>query len=312
MKAAFGPLASGLAQSLLECGVGERLTTLGLSWHRMERAAESVLAADQLSSRETAALAYASGLSGRDTALLAFGVGPTVLERPVPQMLRFEQLNCAKQSWWTEPSSRVSDLGDLTTRRLIGALVGLELKDMAEEDPLTVPVDARYAAMAQLNLGEHWELLVGLKDQAWISELNQAHHAESQKFLHLATQEDLRDQEEDDDAYHLVPVPMVPAERAASYFGHGVTMVMAAGRDFTQMHVHMRREGLHVTVSNTNDRWMDGCRRLYQELTVQSLAEVGQELIRRIPAAKDWAVVSLKFPSHLPRVKVESHRNRTA
>ena len=311
MKAGFGPLLSKLASSVLEGGLGERMYSLGLNQRRLEGAAESVWAADRLSSRETAALAYASGMSGKDTALLAFGVGSKPSDWPKFKTDRIERMACAKPTWWTEPSSRVSDLGDGVTRRLIGAMVGMDLQQMTDAEPLTVPADARYAAIAKLSLGEHWELLVGLKDMQWIGEVSGAHEQEAQKFLPLMGLDDLMDQEADDMAYHLVPTPMVPVEVAAGQFGHGVPMVIAAGNKWAQMHVHLRREGLHVTVSSLNDRWME-CRGLYLEINVRSLAEVGAALLSKIPAAKDWNVVSLRFPSEMPRVESVLKARKTA
>jgi hypothetical protein len=200
---------------------------------------------------------------------------------------------------------------------MLGATLGLDLGRMANSDPLPVPADTRFAAFAQLVLGDHWDLGLGIKDQSWISTLNESHKGIAVKFLvtkDARVAADFEEDPEDRDLYHQVHVPCVPVLNAPMMFGSGVGMVVAAGKQWLEIFVHTKRGQLEVSVNHLNQNWhisgrgqrfgIDGLR-----FTASSLAEVGFELMKKAPEATGWRVVSLRFPSRfLAAAAVEDAR----
>lgn len=297
MLNAFAPIAQGLATSALNQGLGDCLARVGMNRERLVRATEMTSACESLSPREVGALAYAQGLTGDETAFLAFGSGKSFHPRPTSD--RIARLATAKPSWWSDPITRVGDLGTGATRQLIGATLGLDLARMDSADPLPVPADTRFAALAKLILGDHWSLDLGIRDPEWIGSMNKTHQDVAVRFL--ITKDELADAEDELDLYHHVPVPCVPAASAAPVFGAEVPMVLAAGKDWVQMFIHMTRNRLNVRVCHLDKLWHEVGRGMRFGLMglkfeVDSLAEVGPELLRRIPDSADWRVVSLRFP----------------
>jgi len=311
MLGAFGPITQGLAISALQNGLSDRFEHVGISRDRLASAAATPLASEQLSSRELGALAYTQGLSGRDTAFLAFGSG-----RPIqlqPSMDRLARLATAKPAWWSEPSARVGDLGDAGTRRMIGALLGLDLREMHDSDPLPVPADARFAALAKLVLGDHWELQHGIDDKDWIDALNTGHKDIATQFIPFLTKDELVRAEDDQTTFHRVTVPSIPVREAATTFGTGIGMVIAADNKWLQLYVELRDDVLMAKLWHLNDRWLETGRGMRFGLMglcfeAQSLAEVGSGLIDRVPESRGWNVVSLRFPAKMAAVPVTEER----
>lgn len=313
MQSAFAPIAQGLAVSALNQGLADCLERVGLARERLVRASELTNASESLSPREVGALAYAQGLSGADAAYLAFGSGRTFSLRPSSD--RISRLAVAKTAWWSDPITRVGDLGTGATKQLIGATLGLDLNRMDNSEPLPVPADTRFAALAKLILGEHWSLGVGVRDDEWIGTLNQSHKDIAARFL--ITKDELADAEEARDLYHHVPVPVTPAGAAAPVFGAEVPLVIAAGREWLQMFIHCTRGKLSVRICHLDKLWHEVGRGMRFGLMglrfdVPTLAEVGPELLRRIPEAAGWNVVSLRFPSNSQSVTMALAERRLA
>lgn len=300
MESAFGMVVNGMAKAAAVEGVTDCLARVGLSAERVHRAAASVFESGRMSPREVCALSYVHGLTGANTARLAYGDGKG-LARFVPEPGRMERLREGQPaSWWAEPTSRFSDLGEGTTRRLLGLMMGLDLGSMDEADPLDVPADARYAALAKLSLGEHWQILLGIQDEAWVNDLTEGHARSASIYLPMLAPQTERD-EELPLRYRRVPIPDIPALDAPVVFGAGVGMVIrTTKRSLLQLHIRNHQNRLVARLSHLDEQWKEagkgkplGTMGLCFE--VNSLWGIGEELARRFPRAADWKVVSLRL-----------------
>lgn len=300
MRAYIGPLAQRLSAEAIYTGLVDRLATAGFSKPRLIAAAESKTAGEGLTTREVTGLAYGLGLTAGDAALLAYGNYVDLKTRVRPQQDRIERL-MAGTDWWGCPTTRVSDLGEGTYRRMLGAMVGLDLKQMDESTPLPVPADTRYAALADFEIGSYWELDHGLRDGAWIEELNTCHQQLATSLVPNLSKDQVREMEEDREAYHLVSVPPMSIQQAADAFGTGVSMVLAMGPTrWGHIFIHPRKEFLWIKLGSLNSMWVESTRQAgaiaSKEIKVRSLGEVGEAVMSEFSNSGLWKVIALRFP----------------
>lgn len=285
-----------LSRSALRSGIAGRI---GLECPRLEVAAGSLDGAAHLSAREVAALAYGHGLSVEATATLAYGGGlPADLFRQGAQASRLEKLQAAP-AWWCEPTAHMRDLGDGATRRLIGALLGFDLVSAPEEAPLPVPVDARFAAATQMELGDHWSLGVGVRDGDWIQGLNRAARDLAPKVMPLLSASEIEEAEEEREAYHLSYTSPLRPHQAVRRYGAGVSMVFSDSRmGWWSVFLRVKSDRLVLSVSLLDQRWIEA--RGYHGPSIfmgSSFGEVACQLYEFVPGSEAWTLAALRSPA---------------
>lgn len=300
------PIIQDMATNALHQGLGHREG--GLEQRHLIQASEGFAGASRLTTREVVALAYGHGLTPATTAALVYG------RPPEPELIRggvrpskLDRLG-ASSAWWGEPTARIRDLGRGSAKRLLGAMVGMDLEGAEENDPLLVPVDARFAAFADLEVGHQWQLGLGIHDESWNAGLSAEHRALAPTIIPLLTPVRLREVERERDNYHIVPVPAQCVGSALERHGAGVGVVFHDGRGQNwSLCVHRPRRAseavggrtqLEARVSLLDEFWME--RRGYtgrDTVWGSSFDEVTKNLLATVPGVSRWQSVALRFPA---------------